>query len=222
MKQIYFASILLFLVFFISINRINALVDELPLLNKIIYIDPGHGGTDPGTLYRDIYEKDINLEISKLVRDELLKKGAVVYMTREGDYDLSFPYAYERKRSDLSNRIKLIEKTNSDMYLSIHLNSIDSSTWSGAQVFYNDINKENKIFAEIMQNSFAKNLNSKRDIKEVNDLYMYKSTKTLGLLLEVGFLSNPNERYLLRQENYQKKIALSITKGVIDYYEKKS
>ncbi len=198
--------------------KVNAFMPELPLLGKVIYVDPGHGGPDPGANYKDIYEKDINLEISKILTDLLTERGAIVYLTREGDYDLSSPHVYLRKRSDLSRRAKLINEAKSDLYLSIHLNATNSSTWRGAQVFYDDANKENKILGQKIQDSFKKNLGSRRKLKEVKDLFMYKDIDVSGVLLEVGFLSNANERYLLRKSYYQKRIANAIIEGVYNYY----
>ena len=100
-------------------TKVNAL---MPLSGKIIIIDPGHGGKDPGTISDSTYEKDINLEISKALEIELSKTGATVIMTRDGDYDLSEPNARWRKKSDFDNRIKLINNSKANLYLSIHLN----------------------------------------------------------------------------------------------------
>lgn len=77
---------------------INTKAQELPLSNKIIYVDPGHGGIDPGTIYKDIYEKDINLDICLKLKKELENIGATVYLTRYGDYDLSTPNTSTRKK----------------------------------------------------------------------------------------------------------------------------
>lgn len=185
-----------------------------PLKNKIIYIDPGHGGNDPGAMYKDVLEKDINLEISKLLKSELNKKGATVYLTRNGDYDLSVPNTINNKRSDLSRRGNVINKSNCDLFLSIHLNAESSSSWHGAQVFYNSKLKENEEIAKIFQNLFKEKLNSDRDYKKDNTLYLQNRITRPGVLLELGFLSNPNERYLLQTDNYQKKIVNVIIEGI--------
>jgi N-acetylmuramoyl-L-alanine amidase len=145
------------------------------------------------------------------------EKGAIVYMTRNDDYDLAYPRAYLRKRSDLARRAKLINDSGCDLYLSIHLNSTTSTTWRGAQVFYNKIIPENEKLGIKIQESFKKNLRSNRKLKMVNDLYMYKDIRRPGVLLEVGFLSNTNERYLLRQNYYQRRISSSIIEGVLNY-----
>lgn len=215
--------VLLFLLFFglvsFSCYRIINVNSELELLGKVIYVDAGHGGTDPGAIYGDVIEADINLSIAKKLKEELISKGAIVYMTREADNDLSYPNSNLRKRSDLINRAKMIDKANSDMYISIHLNAFPDSSWKGAQVFYDDINSKNKVLAEIIQEQFKNDLKTSREIKEISDLYMYKNTKTLGVLVEVGFLSNANERYLLKTDKYQEKISKSLTTAIINYYK---
>ena len=142
--------------------------------------------------------------------------GAIVYLTRDGDYDLSNPKSSLRKRTVLYNRPKAINNSNADIYLSIHLNASKSTSWQGAQAFYDDINEENKKIAETFQKYFNKYLNSNRKAKEIKDLYMYKRIKIPGLLLEVGFISNPNERYILRQNWYQEKIAKVISNCLVE------
>lgn len=212
-----YKMLIIFLFLLTIFCNVNAYINEAPLAGKVVYLDAGHGGVDPGAYYKDIYEEDINLSITLKLRDYLLTKGCTVYLTRDGDYDLSNPKARLRKRSDLSNRASLIDKSNADLYLSIHLNSSTSTAWKGAQVFYDDINKNNKDFALIFQKNFNSNLGSKREEKEIKNLYMYKNIKNVpGLLLEVGFISNANERQLLNKEWYQNKIVKVITKSVID------
>ncbi len=205
----------------VGFNFVSAEENNLPLLGHIIYIDPGHGGIDPGAIYMNIKEAPINLEISKKLEQALTEKGAIVYMTRYGDYDLSLPNASNHKRSDLNQRIKLINESDCSLFLSIHLNADVSESWYGAQVFYDDINSENMILAEFLQTEFSGSLNSKRKIKEINDLYLYRKVERPGALVEVGFLSNANERYLLRQDSYQQKLADTIVNGVINYLDSK-
>jgi len=212
-----YKMLIIFLFLLTIFCNVNAYINEAPLVGKVVYLDAGHGGVDPGAYYKDMYEEDINLSITLKLRDYLLTKGCTVYLTRDGDYDLSNPKARLRKRSDLSNRASLIDKSNADLYLSIHLNSSTSTAWKGAQVFYDDINKNNKDFALVFQKNFNSNLGSKREEKEIKNLYMYKNIKNVpGLLLEVGFISNANERQLLNKEWYQNKIVKVITKSVID------
>jgi len=204
----------------ISFNLVFAKENDLPLLGQIIYIDPGHGGLDPGAIYKNIKEAPINLEISKKLEKSLTEKGAIVYLTRYGNYDLSIPNSSNHKKSDLNQRIKLINDSDCSLFLSIHLNADISESWYGAQVFYDDVNSQNVVLAEYLQKEFSTKLNSKRNIKQISNLYLYRKALKPGVLVEVGFLSNSNERYLLRQDSYQEKIADTITSGVINYFSK--
>lgn len=197
-----------------SLDLISA--KTLPLLGIVITIDPGHGGRDPGTMYNSIKEKDLNLEISKALEKELTKNGAIVYMIRTSDIDLSSIYDSKKKRGDLYRRLLKIKENKSNLYLSIHINWYQNSTHKGAEVLYNSINKNNKILAEAIMNEFKTNQKSKREIKKTN-LYMYKNITMPGVLIETGYLSNPTERRLLQSESYQKELAKSITNGVKNY-----
>ena len=188
---------------------------ELKLIGKVIYIDPGHGGMDPGCVYKDIYEKDINLKIALKLRDELEKNGAIVYLTRDSDVDLSIN-THNHKKSDLNNRIKAINNSKADLFISIHLNSIESSSWYGVQLFYSESNKNNEVLVKEIQKNI-KDLNGNRKYKKNNELYLIKSVDIPGVLVEVGFLSNDNERYLLQTDEYQNKVVECLYNGIVDY-----
>jgi len=164
-------------------------------------------------------EKDINLEISKKIESKLLELGAIVYMTRYGDYDLSVNNTINRKRSDLSRRSNIINKSNCDLFISIHLNAEETNSYRGAQVFYSETNEKNVEIAKLFQEDFKKELNSTRKYKKDNSLYLQKRIKVPGVLLEVGFLSNANERYLLKQQNYQEKVSTTIVNTIIKYFK---
>ena len=220
MKKYRSFFIITLIISFLILNIIKADSSALPLFGKVIYIDPGHGGLDPGALYGGIKEKDINLEISKKLEDRLTKLGAIVYLTRNGDYDLSAIRTSNRKRSDLSRRVNMINNSKCDLFLSIHLNAEDTNTWRGAQVFYDDINISNKKLANILQKQFKYDLKTSRKVKKVDNLYLQRRVKVPGVLIEVGFLSNANERYLLKNNSYQIKTVNSITKGLLTYFNK--
>lgn len=204
--------------FFILVLTFYALKVEavLPLTGRVIVIDAGHGKEDPGTSYGNIYEKDINLAISLALEKELSVLGAEVILTRDGDYDLSTPDALYRKKSDFDNRIKIINESNADMYVSIHLNYLSDERYFGPQVFYS--NDDLKL-AEIIQNSMNGTLNGTRKVKQIpNDTYMYDKLQISGVLIECGFLSNTKERTLLQKEDYQETVAKSIAKGIVEYF----
>lgn len=210
--------ILLFIMLLCILDRVDAFIKEAPLLGKVIYLDAGHGGKDPGAYYKDIYEEDINLSITLKLKDKLKELGAIVYLTREGDNDLANPNASLRKRSDLGNRAKMINSSDADIYLSIHLNSSTNTSWKGSQVFFDDINKNNEIIAKLFQEEFNKNLNGNRNAKEISTLYMYKNITKPGVLLEIGFISNPSDRYLLKKSDYQDKVSNIIANTLIKYF----
>lgn len=189
---------------------------SLPLFGKTITIDIGHGGKDPGTVVNNILEKDINLKIGKYLEKELIKKGANVILTRNGDYDLSSPNSYRRKKSDFDNRIKIINNSSASMYVSIHLNYLEQASYYGPQVFYNNINNNNKKIANNMQNILNKKLKTNRKVKLIpEDIYMYSRLNVPGVLVECGFLSNYNEKTKLMSKEYQQKIAKYISEGIV-------
>lgn len=216
MKKYKIKILLIFIILLSIFNVVNANILPISLIGKTIYLDAGHGGKDPGAYRKDIYEEDINLKIVLKLKDKLENMGAIVLLTRDGDYDLSDKNAYLRKRSDLARRAELINNSNADIYLSIHLNSSQYSSWSGAQTFYDDINEKNKYIAEVFQKAFNKKLNSTKKIKEMTNLYMYKRINIPGVLLELGFISNPNERYLLNEDSYQDKIVDILSNCLIE------
>ncbi len=181
---------------------------SLPLMGKVIILDSGHGGVDPGTMYNDIYEKDINLAITLELEKELSRLGASVLLTRNGDYDLSKPKASLRKKSDFDNRIKLINESQADYYFSIHLNYLEDSQYYGPQVFYNNKSTNNKLIALQLQDALNKELKTNREVKKIpTKTYMYDKLNVEGVLIECGFLSNYQERNLLITKSYQKKLA---------------
>ncbi len=208
MKKLFILS----LCFLLSLTCVRA---SLPLTGKIIILDIGHGGDDPGTSYQNILEKDLNLAIGLELEKELSRNGASVILTREGDYDLASPNATRRKKSDFDNRIDLINKSKANVYLSIHINYLEDSSYYGGQIFY--YGEENKKIAETLQTEFN-TISYPRSIKPMPNIYMYRHLKIPGVLVECGFISNKKEREKLITPAYQKEIAKSLTKGLIMYF----
>lgn len=204
-------SVCLFTSGFLYVNAISN-----KLVGKVIVIDVGHGGKDSGTFYKNIKEKDINLDIALKLKNELIKLGVEVIMTREGDYDLSSPGSLRRKKSDFDNRIKLINESKADMYISLHINYLDNPKYYGGQVFYIDGNQR---LANIIQDEFIRQLSSPLKVRNMDDnIYMYKKLDIPGVLIECGFMSNVKERNLLVTSKYQSKIVKCIIDGLINYY----
>lgn len=197
-------------------------MQNLPLSGQIIVLDPGHGGPDPGAVQGEAIEKDISLSVSLKLRDYLQQQGALVVMTRETDIDLADKElkGYSRRKvQDLKRRLELINHSEADFFASIHLNAIPSSKWKGAQTFYSGQFKESKRGAKFIQEELRRNLeNTNREAKTSNSIYILKNSEVPGVLVEIGFLSNPTEREMLRQEEYQEQVAASIYQGIMRYY----
>ncbi|TCS81513.1 N-acetylmuramoyl-L-alanine amidase CwlD [Tepidibacillus fermentans] len=196
---------------------------NLPLSGKIIILDPGHGGVDGGAVSDSgLVEKDITLNISKYLQDYLNEAGALVIMTREKDVDLADKETKgiaKRKLEDLQNRVRLVNDSMADFFISIHLNSIPSDRWHGAQTFYYPIREENEKMAKLIQQEIMKSLkNTDRIPLPRNDIMVLKYVDTPSVLVEAGFLSNPNEAQLLGTKEYQKKVAFAIYQGISKYY----
>ncbi|MUV38126.1 N-acetylmuramoyl-L-alanine amidase [Lentibacillus sp. JNUCC-1] len=195
---------------------------SLPLTGQTIVIDPGHGGPDGGAVGKgDVQEKDIALNVAKKLRDYLQQAGAIVYLTRETDTDLAAGDTKglsKRKSEDIRKRLAFIEEKDADFFLTIHLNAIPSPKWSGAQTFYHPTHKKSKHLASMVQSEIIRNLeNTTREPLAVNTLYLLKHAEVPGSLVEIGFLSNDQEREQLVQAGYQQKMAASIYQGVLRY-----
>lgn len=217
MKKQKIIMLLCLIITIFSISNIFAKTETNTLKGKIIYLDPGHGGIDSGTTYKNILEKDINLILCQKLKLALINEGATVYLTRETDKDLSVKNQ-PRKRSDLISRAYLINKTKPDMYISIHQNYIASSKWKGTQIFYNTRNKENKNIALKLTNYLKEKTSNVREPKENNTYYMYRFIDPPGVLIEVGFLSNPDDRYRLTHEKYQDIIVENLLYSIKKYF----
>lgn len=196
---------------------------NLPLSGKVIVIDPGHGGVDGGAVGKgEIVEKEIALDIALMLREYLQGSGAFVVMTRETDRDLApedMKGYSRRKTHDLYKRLEIINKPDHDLFISIHLNAVPSSRWRGAQTFFNPANEESRTLSRFIQDELRKNLgNTDRLARKLTNVFLLKEAKIPGAIVEVGFLSNPDEAELLRQKDYQNKIAVSVYQGILRYF----
>ncbi|RYM04859.1 N-acetylmuramoyl-L-alanine amidase CwlD [Sporolactobacillus sp. THM7-7] len=192
---------------------------HLPLSGRVIVIDPGHGGADGGAVGGSAIEKELTLKIALDLRDYLQESGAFVLMTREDDRDLADSSSVRRKTQDLLRRAAFIKEADPDAFISIHLNAIPSPRWRGAQTFYHPKSANNRKMAWLIQDSLKVQLgNTNRYAKPIGDVYLLKKSAPPAALVEVGFLSNPEERALLAERDYQRKVAAAIGQGVMRYY----
>lgn len=184
-----------------------------------IVIDAGHGGPDPGKVSESgTLEKDINLNIAFYIKEMLEAQNISVIMTREEDKDLATETSH-RKLSDIKERVKLMEDSNADAIISIHQNSYPDADVYGAQCFYPTNSEEGKNLATILQNQIIQSTNQTkiREIKANDDYYLLKHSTTPIVIVECGFLTNPQEEQLLLDENYQRKMAWAIQMGILKY-----
>ena len=195
--------------------------DTGPMGGRVIVIDPGHGGPDGGANQGEILEKDIALKVAKKLQNYLQQQGALVIMTREKDTDLApkkMKGLAKRKRADLQERVEIINESDADLYVSIHLNSLADAQWRGAQTFFNNKKEANKQLAESIQKQLIKTLeNTDREAKSMNGVYLVEYSKKVGALVEIGFLSNDEERQLLQNKKYQDKVAFAIYGGITKF-----
>ncbi len=194
----------------------------LATATKTIIIDPGHGGFDPGKVgTTGVHEKDINLKISLKLRDYLEQSGAYVVMTRTEDIDLDGDNTKEWKKGDMINRSKKVNTSDGDIMVSVHQNAFPQSNVKGGQVFFHKDSKAGKILAQHIQKAIQTHGDeeNKRVAKHNGDYYVLRTTEIPAVIVECGFLTNPEEEKKLNTDYYQEKMAWSIYLGIIGYFQ---
>ncbi len=189
----------------------------LPLEQKTVILDAGHGGWDPGkTAENSADEKELNLAIVQELKSYLEQGGAEVVLTREEDTALG-----ESKNSDMAKRKEIMDGIEADILVSIHQNAYTSAAAKGAQVFYYQDSAQGKALANCIQEALRSSLDSEntRQIKANDSYYVLRKSSVPAALVECGFLSNPTEAELLNTEEYQKKCAWAIYCGIAAYLE---
>lgn len=193
--------------------------------DKVILIDAGHGGVDGGAVSKSgIIEKDINLQISLILKEKLEKEGYKVFMTRETDTGLytEGKTIREKKREDLANRVKMKTSTGAQVFISIHQNMFPEAKYSGTQVWYSPNSNDSKHFASIIQKAAKEKLGqeTKREAKDAKTQFrvLRNSPNAAAVIVECGFLSNIEECEKLETREYQEKFAQVLKESVDDYY----
>lgn len=215
--------LVLSILFIIPIN-VFAYIDDCND-QKVILIDPGHGGFDGGAKSKSgTIEATVNLEISLKLKNELESKGYKVFLTRDSDNGLESEgkTIREKKREDLKNRCKMKQDTKCDIFISIHQNMFPQSKIYGAQVWHasneNSLNLANLVQEEI---KLSVNDGNKRVAKAAGEAYLILRDKYAGasILVECGFLSNPTEEQKLKTDEHQMKIINGIVSGVDKFFQ---
>jgi len=191
---------------------INQVAVNKSLNESVIFIDPGHGGKDNGASNGVLIEDELNLSISFLLKDILISKGAIVYLTRTGDYDLSSENAPNRKKEDLRKRLEYIHSFNPDLFVSIHMNTYPDENVNGAQAFYyNDPSLANFIQLEL------NSLNNKPKMAKKGDIYLLRNAMVPNCLIECGFVTGNIDYEKFQNKDYKKEVALKICDGIENY-----
>lgn len=187
---------------------------------RCVVIDAGHGGDDPGKVgINGANEKDVNLEIARLVKQFLEENDIEVVMTRESDEGLYDVDASNKKVQDMKRRIELIEEVKPMVTVSIHQNSYPEEYVHGAQVFYYMGSVQGELLAECIQKQLVAKVDSEnnRRIKANDSYYLLKKTDVPIVIVECGFLSNSAEAQKLCTKEYQERVAWAIHIGILQY-----
>ncbi len=217
-------AILLLLIFLFGISAVfkNQGTYVNSSESNIVVIDAGHGGFDGGCVgVDDVLEKDLNLKVAKKLEKIFKDNGYKVVMTRSDDVSLSTDESKKirnQKNEDLKKRAEIANNSNAAIFISIHMNEFTSPDISGAQVFYSKNDEKGKLYSEnVMQYLKKVDAKNKRVAKEIpNKNLLFSKLAIPGILVECGFLSNPNECKKLQEELYQTDIANAIYNGIVN------
>ncbi len=184
---------------------------------KCVIIDPGHGTPDGGAVSKKgTIESTLNLEIAKKLSQELEERGFKVIMTRNDENGLD-----KKKKTDMNMRLEIMKNEPADMFVSIHINKFHQSKYRGAEILYSPKFIQSTLLAQLIMDEIHKidPINQTRGIKESeSSLYLMKNSTIPAVIVECGFLSNPEEEKLLLDDTYRTRLAVAICDGIVEYY----
>lgn len=223
---------------FCIISALISLILIIPMLNFLfplpsesvgqdssitIVLDAGHGGEDGGCEGNGLVEKDLNLDITLRVADLLRANGIKVVLTRESDvllYDKNSDYEGKKKVQDVRRRLEIAENSENPVLVSIHMNYFAQTQYSGLQVWYSKNDARSKILANLIQSNVKNSIqpSNKRVTKEAtSSIFLLHNATFPAVLIECGFLSNPNEAHALADAEYRQKLASTIFESIMTY-----
>lgn len=194
--------------------------------SKRVVLDSGHGLPDGGAIgVNGTIESSVNIKIAKELKKNLEKKGYTVIMTRkdENSLDDTGKTIAQKKKNDMHKRLNIINTSDADMFVSIHMNKFSDRRYRGAQVIYSSNFRESEILASAIQeklHSLPDNKSKRTQLKAPPSIFLLKNAQIPAVLIECGFLSNPDEEILLNSPRYQKQLAQKILEGIEKYYER--
>ena len=207
-----------------KIQEQTAQTTSTPVSGKTVVLDAGHGVPDEGAQSSNgITEAETNLKITLKIQKLLEQSGCTVILTRSDEnaiYDLDATTLKQKKISDIHNRVKIGNENSADIFVSIHLNKIPQSQYSGWQCFYKDGNENSNKLAKTIQENLNKSMQkeNKRVPMKLDNVYIIKHVEIPISIVECGFLSNPEEEKELLEDSYQNKLAWGIYNGIINYF----
>ena len=217
---IFLAILLVSICLGVGVVTVVAKDGSVPKPTYTIVLDAGHGGRDDGCSgINGTKESEINLKITKILQTYLETLGIKVVLTRSDGNGLYEANVSNYKQSDMEKRIEIINNANPDMVISIHQNSYNDSTQCGAQAFYQEGDEKSKNFAESIQSQLINQLPNARSEANFGDYYLLKESQVSCVLVECGYLTNPEEEQLLNTTDYQNRVAYAIMCGVVKYFD---
>ena len=179
-----------------------------------VCIDPGHGGSQPGAVgYFGTKEKDITLQVALQLRDVLKNAGVEVVMTRDSDKDVRTA----KQPNELQARCDVANNSKADVFVSTHCNASDDRTAHGTETWYYPKDAKSKTLAQFIQTELVKQIGLRdRGVKQGN-YYVTRYTKMPAVLVELAFISNPEEEVLLKNKAFQRKCAVGIANGILRF-----
>jgi N-acetylmuramoyl-L-alanine amidase len=225
MRNLYIAKSQFILCLFFTMLVIGTLYahDDVThkLSNKIIVVDAGHGGIDPGANRPGVLEKDINLAIALALKNVLNQYGAKVVLSRQTDIELSPECDNEKVRGryhrDLAARVEMAEESDADLFISLHANAVSNTKRHGAEVFYYAKSESSKALSNAILAELGKVVTT-TPTANPGDYFVLRRNKIPAALIEVGYITNIEERTLLQSPEHQQKLAEAIAKGIYNYY----
>ena len=205
------------------VYSVTSFVSAVPQSDFCVVLDAGHGGIDGGSRGDSgIFERDINLCVTKKIKNLLNTLNIKTVETRTTEEGLYGIFARGFKQKDMKERQKIINNSNADLVVSIHMNYFQDKTAKGAQVFYKPHSKISQELATNIQNLFVKKFPEARKSPAVGDFYILTCSSKPGILVEGGYLSNHEEERLLITDEYQNKLAYQIFCGIVSFFDIKT
>ena len=184
-----------------------------------IVLDAGHGGRDGGSVgVNGTIEKEINLAYVIALKEKLVENGFKVVLTRKNDDGLYSEFAKNKKQSDMNKRFEIIKQANPNLVVSIHMNSFQTASAKGAVTYYRSGDSASKNCADLIQKSLKKYCGARFENGKIGDYFMLNCSYYTAVLIECGFISNPEEEMLLNDEKYKCAIVGAIYKGILLYF----